>query len=149
MRDVAIIGVSQTKFGELWEASFRSLIADAGLGAIQDSNIGGDDLDSMYVRNMSSCLFVNQEHIASLIADHMGLNSIPCTRVEVACASGSLALRQGFLAIASGYHDVVVSAGVEKMTDVVDATPAIATASDIEWEAHQGETFPSLYTMIS
>ena len=149
MRDVAIIGVSQTKFGELWDASFRSLIADAGLSAIEDSNIAGDDLDAMYVGNMSSGLFVNQEHIASLIADHMGLNPIPCTRVEAACASGSLALRQGILAVASGYHDVVVSAGVEKMTDVVDATPAIATASDIEWEAQQGATFPSLYAMIA
>ena len=36
-----------------------------------------------------------------------------------------------------GFHDVVISAGVEKMTDVVDATPAIATASDQEWEAQQ------------
>lgn len=149
MRDVAIIGVSQTKFGELWDASFRSLVAEAGIEAITDSNIGGDDLDAMYVGNMSSGLFVNQEHIASLISDHMGLNPIPCTRVEAACASGSLALRQGILAVASGYHDIVVSAGVEKMTDVVDATPAIATASDVEWEAQQGATFPSLYAMIA
>ncbi|WP_288268780.1 thiolase domain-containing protein [uncultured Methanobrevibacter sp.] len=149
MRDVAIIGVSQTKFGELWDSSFRSLVADAGIEAIVDSNIGGDDIDAMYVGNMSSGLFVNQEHIASLISDHMGLNPIPCTRVEAACASGSLALRQGILAVASGYHDVVVSAGVEKMTDVVDATPAIATASDVEWEAQQGATFPSLYAMIA
>ncbi len=59
----------------------------------------------------------------------MGLNPIPTTRVESACASGGLALRQGIMAVASGFHDVVISAGVEKMTDVVDATPAIATAS--------------------
>ena len=31
MRDVAIIGVSQTKFGELWDSSFRDLIAEAGV----------------------------------------------------------------------------------------------------------------------
>ena len=84
MRDVAIIGVSQTKFGELWDSSFRSLVADAGIEAIVDSNIGGDDIDAMYVGNMSSGLFVNQEHIASLISDHMGLNPNPCTRVEAA-----------------------------------------------------------------
>ena len=36
------------------------------------------------------------------------------------------------------------------MTDVVDATPAIATASDQEWEAYnKGATFPSLYAMIA
>ena len=142
MRDVAIIGVAQTKFG-------RQLISDAGLGAIEDSGVGGKDLEAMFVGNMSGGLFVQQEHIASLIADSMGLLPIPCTRVEAACASGGLALRQGIMAVASGYHDVVVAAGVEKMTDVVDATPAIATASDQEWEAQQGATFPSLYAMMA
>lgn len=149
MRDVAIIGVSQTKFGELWDVSFRQLIAEAGLGAIDDSNIEGADLDAMYVGNMTAGLFIQQEHIGSLIADHTGLNPIPCTRVEAACASGGLALRSGIMAVASGYHDIVISAGVEKMTDVVDATPAIATASDQEWEAKAGATFPSLYAMIA
>ena len=112
MRDVAIIGVAQTKFGELWSNSFRQLISDAGLGAIEDSGVGGKDLEAMFVGNMSGGLFVQQEHIASLIADSMGLLPIPCTRVEAACASGGLALRQGIMAVASGYHDVVVAAAV-------------------------------------
>ena len=149
MRDVAIIGVSQTKFGELWDSSFRDLIAEAGVKVISDAGVEGADIEAMYVGNMSSGLFVEQEHIAALISDHVGLNPIPCTRVEAACASGGLALRQGIMAVASGFHDVVISAGVEKMTDVVDATPAIATASDQEWEAQQGANFPSLYAMIA
>lgn len=149
MRDVAIIGVSQTKFGELWEKSFRDLIVEAGIKAIEDANVEGDELGAMYVGNMSAGLFVQQEHIASLIADHSGLAPIPCARVEAACASGGLALRNGIMAVASGYHDMVISAGVEKMTDVVDPTPAIATASDQEWEAQQGVTFPSLYAMMA
>ena len=149
MRDVAIIGVSQTKFGELWDKSFRDLIAEAGVKAINDAEIDGAAIEALFVGNMSSGLFVEQEHIAALISDHVGLNPIPATRVEAACASGGLALRQGIMAVASGFHDVVISAGVEKMTDVVDATPAIATASDQEWEAQQGATFPSLYAMIA
>ncbi len=149
MRDVAIIGASQTKFGELWEKSFRDLIVEAGIKAIEDANVEGDELGAMYVGNMSAGLFVQQEHIASLIADHSGLAPIPCARVEAACASGGLALRNGIMAVASGYHDMVISAGVEKMTDVVDPTPAIATASDQEWEAQQGVTFPSLYAMMA
>ena len=149
MRDVAIIGVSQSKFGELWDISFRDLIAEAGLKAIQDANIEGADLEAMYVGNMTSGLFVQQEHIASLIADHVGLTPISSSRVEAACASGGLALRSGIMAVASGYHDIVISAGIEKMTDVVDPTPAIATASDQEWEARQGVTFPSLYAMMA
>jgi acetyl-CoA C-acetyltransferase len=149
LRDVAIIGVSQTKFGELWDKSFRDLIVEAGIKAIEDADVEGDELGAMYVGNMSAGLFVQQEHIASLIADHSGLAPIPCARVEAACASGGLALRNGIMAVASGYHDMVISAGVEKMTDVVDPTPAIATASDQEWEAQQGVTFPSLYAMMA
>ena len=88
MRDVAIIGVSQTKFGELWDVSFRDMITEAGMKAITDADIEGDELEAMYVGNMSAGLFVEQEHIASLIADHAGLTPIPCARVEAACASG-------------------------------------------------------------
>ena len=95
MRDVAIIGVSQTKFGELWDVSFRDLITEAGMKAVADAEIEGAELEAMYVGNMTAGLFIQQEHIASLIADHSGLTPIPCTRVEAACASGGLALRTG------------------------------------------------------
>lgn len=149
MRDVAIVGVSQTKFGELWEKSFRDLVVEAGVNAIRDANMNGDDIDAMYIGNMSGGLFVGQEHIGALIAEHSGLTPIPATRVEAACASGGLALRQAIMAVASGYYDRVMAAGVEKMTDVVDATPAIAAAADQEWEAQQGVTFPSLYAMMA
>lgn len=149
MRDVAIVGVSQTKFGELWEKSFRDLVVKAGIDAIRDANMNGEDIDAMYIGNMTGGLFVGQEHIGSLIAEHSGLTPIPATRVEAACASGGLALRQAIMAVASGYYDRVMAAGVEKMTDVVDATPAIAAAADREWEAQQGVTFPSLYAMMA
>jgi acetyl-CoA C-acetyltransferase len=149
LRDVAIIGVSQTKFGELWDTSFRDMITEAGLKAIRDAGIEGADLEAMYVGNMSAGLFVEQEHIASLIADQVGLNPIPCTRVEAACASGGLALRSGIMAVTSGYHDIVIAAGVEKMTDVVDPTPVVSTAADQEWEVQQGVNFPSLYAMMA
>lgn len=149
MREVAIIGVSQTKFGELWDTSFRDMITEAGLKAIEDAGIEGADLEAMFVGNMSAGLFVQQEHIASLIADQAGLNPIPSTRIEAACASGGLALRSGIMAVASGFHDIVISAGVEKMTDVVDPTPVVSTAADQEWEVQQGVTFPSLYAMIA
>ena len=149
MRDVAIVGVSQTKFGELWDKSFRDLVVEAGVEAIHDANMSGEDIDAMYIGNMSGGLFVGQEHIGALIAEHSGLAPIPATRVEAACASGGLALRQAIMAVASGYYDKVMAAGVEKMTDVVDATPAIAAAADREWEAQQGVTFPSLYAMMA
>ncbi|MEW6222722.1 MAG: thiolase domain-containing protein [Candidatus Hadarchaeota archaeon] len=151
MRDVAIIGVGLTKFGELWDISFREMMLEAGVRAIEDAGIDGKQLDAMYVGNMSGGQFIKQEHIGSIIADHAGLVHIPSTRVEGACASGGLALRQSVIAVASGLHDFVVAAGIEKMTDVLseEATGALATAADQEWEVYQGATFPGLYGLMA
>jgi acetyl-CoA C-acetyltransferase len=151
MREVAIIGVGMTKFGELWDLSFRQMIIEAGARALEDANIDGKQIDAMYVGNMSSGQFISQEHTASLIADHAGLVPIPSTRVEGACASGGLALRQAVIAVASGIHDFVVAAGIEKMTDVMSeqATGALATAADQEWEVYAGATFPGLYALMA
>ena len=73
------------------------------------------------------------------------------SRVESACASGGLALRTGFAEVASGLSDVVLVTGVEKMTDVdgADATYALGTAADQEWEGFHGITFPGLYAMLA
>ncbi|MDK2891888.1 thiolase domain-containing protein [Methanohalophilus sp.] len=154
MRDVAIIGVKTTKFGEMWGRSFRDIVVEAGVGALEDAMVYGEDIDSIFVGNMSGGQFVEQEHIGALIADYSGLAGelhIPATRVEAACASGGLALRHGILAVASGYDDIVVAAGVEKMTDVSSssASTALAAAADREWEGMMGATFPGLYAMIA
>ncbi|RLF58600.1 MAG: thiolase domain-containing protein [Thermoplasmata archaeon] len=153
MRDVAIIGVGLTKFGELWDKSFRNLIAEAGTKAILDAGIEGKEIDALYVGSMSPGRFVGQEHVGALVVDSSGLSimNIPATRVESACASGGMALRQAYIAVASGMHDIVVVGGVEKMTDVVggEATNILAMAADQEWEAFFGVTFPALYAMIA
>ncbi len=151
MREVAVMGVGMTKFGEHWDKGFRELIAEAGAKALEDANLSGEEIDAAFVGTMAAGSLIGQEHIGALIADQMGLTPIPVVRVEGACASGGLALAQGFLAVASGYHDVVVVGGVEKMTDL--STPQVAQilggAGDQEWEAFLGATFPGLYAMIA
>ncbi len=154
MREVAIIGVKNTLFGEQWDRSFRDLVVEAGVGAVEDAGVEGEKIDSMFVGNMSGGQFVEQEHIGALIADYSGLAKnlhIPSTRVEAACASGGLALRQAICAVASGMDDIVIAAGVEKMTDVPSpkASSALAAAADREWEGIMGATFPGLYAMIA
>ena len=153
MRDVAVIGVGLTKFGELWDKSFRQLITEAGSKAILDAGIEGKEIDAMYIGSMSSGRFIGQEHVGALVADASGFSytHIPATRVEGACASGGLAVREGFLSIASGMNDIVVVGGIEKMNDVAGATATetLAMAADQEWEAFFGATFPGLYAMIA
>ncbi len=88
----------------------------AALLALKDAGV--EHIDSMYVGSMSPGLFVGQEHIAALLSDYLGQKNIPATRVESACASGGLAVRMGWMEVASGLSDVVLVSGVEKMTDV-------------------------------
>ncbi|MHC4340204.1 MAG: thiolase domain-containing protein [Planctomycetota bacterium] len=149
MRDVAVIGVGLSKWGEVWEQSLRDLFVEAGLNALDDAGV--DKIESIFVGCMSGGLFAGQEHLGALMADYLGVAPIPATRCESACASAGTAFRAGLMAIASGYHDVVMVGGVEKMTDVDGggATAALAAASDQEYEAFHGLTFPGLYAMIA
>jgi acetyl-CoA C-acetyltransferase len=153
MREVAVIGVGDTKFGELWDLSFRDLGIQAGLAAVEDAKLAAEDIDALYVGNMSAGRFIDQEHVAALIADYSGLarDRTPATRIEAAGASGGLAFRQGYLAVASGMHDIVVVGGAEKMTDVgdVQATEIQSSAADQQWEVVFGATFPALHAMIA
>jgi acetyl-CoA C-acetyltransferase len=149
-RKVAIIGIGITKFGEHWEKGLRDLALEAGLKAVADAGIRGEQIDAGYVGNMAAGNFAGQEHLGALLADYLGLNPIPITRIEGACASGGLALRQGFISVASGIHDIVVVGGVEKMTDLstADVTEILGGAGDQEWELFMGATFPSLYALM-
>lgn len=147
MRDVAVVGTGMTKFGELWGQSIKDIFVEAAQQAIADSGV--DHIDSLYVGSMSPGLFVNQEHLGAVMADYLGVNPIPATRVESACASGGVAFRQAFLEVASGASDIVLAGGVEKMTDGADVTDVLAAAADQEYEVYHGITFPGLYAMIA
>ena len=150
-RDVAIIGIGATPFGEHWDKGLKELVSEAGFAAADDAGIRGKDIELILVGNMSGGMFVGQEHIGALVADFLGLNPTPAVRVEAACASGAVALRQGYMAVASGMYDLVAVGGVEKMTDVQGgwAISVLAGAMDTEWEAYFGVTFPGIYAMMA
>ncbi len=151
MRKVAVVGAGMARFGERWDAGLKELTAEAGIMALESAGLAGDEIEAVYVGNMSGGRFVGQEHIGALLADAMGLNPIPATRTEAACASGGLAFRQAYLAVASGEFDIVVAGGIEKMTDVLtgQATTTLGGAADQEWETFFGATFPSLYALMA
>ena len=153
MEKVAIIGVGQSEFGELWDKGFREIVLKAGIEALEDAGLEGKEIEAMYIGNMSGGRYLAQEHIAALIADYSGLSQmgVPSTRVEGADASGGLALRQAYLSVASGLHDVVIAAGAEKVSDVGSemTTDIMASSADREWEGFVGATIPALYALMA
>ncbi len=148
MRDVCIVGTGQVPVGEHWERSIRHLAHDAISAAMADAQI--ESADALYVGNMSSGPLSQQENLAALIADFCGLQGLEAIKAEAACASGGAALRMGFMAIASGIHDVVLVAGVEKMMDAMgsDVTAVLGMAADAEYEAIQGVSFTALNALL-
>jgi acetyl-CoA C-acetyltransferase len=148
-----VIGAAHTRFGEAWESSFRDLMTEAGLAAIQDAGIQGDEIDAVFVGTMSTGKLLGQAHTAPLLLDGAGLadRHLPATRVEAAGASGGLAFREAVNLIRSGSADIVVVGGVEKMTDVSDADAQAIAASGIdqEWEHFFGATDAALHAILA
>lgn len=140
MTEVVIAGIGQTEVGEHWDIGLRDLAYAAVHDAVQDA--GGLKPQSLFVGNMLAPNLSNQAHLGVLIADYSGLLGIEAVTVEAAGASGGAALRQGYLAVASGMVDVALVVGVEKFTDTVGSgvEAALATTGDADFEAVQGMT---------
>jgi acetyl-CoA C-acetyltransferase len=111
MRDVAVIGIGQTKVDEIWEKSLRELAGDAALAALMDSGL--NRVDSMYVGNMLSGSANNQQHLGAFIADWIGMRFTEAIRLEAACSSGAAAFRTAVMAVASGQVESALAIGVE------------------------------------
>jgi acetyl-CoA C-acetyltransferase len=148
MRDVAVIGIGQTKVSEHWDKSLRELAGDAALAALHDAQL--PKVDSVYVGNMMSGIANSQGQLGVMVADWIGQRFKDAIKIESACSSGAAAFRAGYLAVASGNIDAALVVGVEKMTDSPgnEITAALATAADADWEVDQGVSFVALNALI-
>jgi len=148
MIEVVIAGIGQTEVGEHWEISLRDLAYLAMREAINDS--GGLAPQALFTGNMLSPNLSNQAHLGVLLADFSGLSGIEAVTVEAAGASGGAALRQAYLAVASGMVDVALVVGVEKFTDKIGTgiEEALATASDSDFEAVHGMTLSAQAALL-
>ncbi len=148
-KEVAVVGIGAIPVGEHWKLSLRNMFADAAWRTLDDA--GTDKVDALYVGNMASGSFVNQENLGALLADYAGLGNIAASKIEAACGSGGAALMHGYAAVASGLHDVVMVGGVEKMfdTDTGKTTAILAQAADTEYETFHGASFVGLNALLA
>ncbi|PIC86268.1 acetyl-CoA acetyltransferase [Sporosarcina sp. P20a] len=150
MTNVYIEGIGMTKFGKFVDKSMKQLLVEASIEALEDA--GNPKVDAVFVGNFMGGSIGNQEILGALVANELGLGYIPTAKVEGACASGGIALRQGIMGILSGEYDTVLIAGVEKMkhASTADVTQAINAAMDNDSNEKQaGLTFPGFFGVLA
>jgi acetyl-CoA acetyltransferase len=150
-RRAAIVGAGHTRFGVLPEGprtllriaveqAFRSVDRGFERARVQEAYLGTLGFSGWQLGNSSAVL-----------AEEAGLPGVPTTRIENACASAGFALRAGTKAIESGARDVVLVAGLEKMTDPTNARRRywLGVSGDTEWERLAGLTFAGVYGLMA
>ena len=151
MRKVAVIGVGMTKFSGAQEKSIIELFAEAAMDAINESNLKPKDIQALFMGNCLGDFSEGQLQPQAFIADYIGAPNIPANKYEGACASATVAARDAFMWVASGFYDIVIAGGSEtaaKMgTDL--ATRTFAMASDSRYEAPAGITFPAVFALLA
>ena len=116
MRKVVVAGVGMTSFGRHIDRSYASLVGEALKEAMADARASTDQCELVYYANSGAGLVQGQECVRGQQAVRgTGLDGVPLVNVENACASGSTALHQAWLAVASGHVDVAIAIGAEKL----------------------------------
>ncbi|MFH0878693.1 MAG: acetyl-CoA acetyltransferase [Lentisphaerota bacterium] len=148
MREVYAIGLGITSFSRL-EYPLSEIASYAGMMAMKDA--GTNKIDHLYVANMGGGRINGQTGLASAVVDSLSLTPAGAETIENGPASGASALKQGYMAVASGLHDVVMVAGAERMREVnnLEATDFVATLTHPIAEYIYGVTLPSLAGMFT
>jgi len=149
MTRVGVIGVGHGRFGRRSDATVQELAFEAFRLALADAGIGRDELDASVVAAVPE--YHKQRSVAGVVQEYLNLNPKPTWLTEVACASGSAAIRTAWMAIASGLHRVVVVIGCQKMTELSTAEilALMGRVGEVQWESVFGTTFPGYYAMFA
>ena len=151
MRDVAVIGAGMIPFGRRDEDTLMDMLAFASLKALDDAGLGDKSVDAVYVANMGGGMLQRQSAIASSLVDRLSLLPAAAETIENGPASGASAVKNGLLAVASGYYDYVLVVGGEKMREVTGwrATDFVASMTHPQAEYPYGITLPGMAGMFT
>jgi len=148
VREVFVAGIGITSFTRL-EYPLVEIAAYPGLMALRDCGL--NKIDQLYVANMGAGRVNHQTGLASAVVDNLSLTPAGADGIENGPASGASAIKQGFMAVASGMYDIVMVIGAERMREVnnLEATDFVATLTHPMAEYIYGVTLPSLAGMFT
>jgi acetyl-CoA C-acetyltransferase len=151
MKKVAVVGVGETKFSGPQTKTQVELFAEAATEAINESNLKPADIKALFIGNALGDFDEGQGMAAAYCAENIGCLYVPANRYEGACASASMAVRDAFMWVASGYYDIVIAGGIERAATMGTglATRTFAMFSDARYEYPAGVTFPAVFAMLT
>ncbi|MDP8011298.1 MAG: thiolase domain-containing protein [Thermoplasmata archaeon] len=149
MKNVYVAGVGMTNFGKS-ERLGRELALEAAISAIEDAGIEPKDIDATYVSSAFG-IGENQVHVGPLINSALGIPDRPSLTIESACSGSSAAFHEAYVALSSGFYNIALVVGYEKLTmnSTPENTRLFAMASDFWYEGLNGVTFPGLYALMA
>jgi acetyl-CoA C-acetyltransferase len=143
-----MVGAGMTQFGELFDLGIKDMLPMAVTEAVDSVAKGFDraDIEAAWFGEL-----VPTDGFASgLLADSCGLPNIPVTRLENACATGNDAIRHGVLGIASGFYDVVLVVGADKVRETASQTTFwdwMSMTRDMAWDFPLGLVAPANFAL--
>lgn len=151
MRKVAVLGMGHSQFCFNSPRTQVELLSEVSLDAITSSNLLAKDIQAAFIGNCLGTIAEGQATVQQFAVNDMGCLNIPALRFEGACASGTIAVRDAFMWVASGYYDIVLVAGVEKATALGTplATRCFSMAGDSRYEFPSGYTFPAAFALLA
>ena len=95
-RGVALVGAGMSKFGIQPEMTNRDLFAEAfkEMKSSMDKGLDPGYIEALYVGNCNAEVWETQSALGALVASWLGLTPRPAQKIEDACASSSVAVRQ-------------------------------------------------------
>ncbi|WP_024794378.1 acetyl-CoA acetyltransferase [Tomitella biformata] len=153
---VYVLGGMQTDFARNWAKDGHGLfdmLAESVPATLADARVEAAEIGVIHVGNLAGELFAGQAQLGGMvIAAEPGLDGVPSTRHEAACASGSTAILAACADIESGRYDVALVLGVELMRNV-SATTAADNLGSAAWAGREAldATFawPALFAEIA
>ena len=145
-----ILGGYQTDFAKNWTRNEETLIdmmREGAAGALAATKIEPADIDVAHIGNFVAELFTGQGQLGGLFNTiDPAFASLPSSRHEAACASGSMAALAAMAEIEAGRYDLACVAGIELMRNVDGQTGAkhLGAAMWVGEEAQEA-TFPWPY----
>jgi acetyl-CoA C-acetyltransferase len=148
MRKVAVVGAGMTNFGELFGLGIKDMLPMALTEAVNtvDKGFNRDDIQAAWFGE----LVATDGFASGILADSCGLLDIPVSRLENACATGNDAMRHGVMAVASGYYDVVLVMGADKVRETSTRSTFwdwMGMTRDMAWDFPLGLVAPANFAL--